>query len=803
MRQNLSIRTVLVGIIAAMGLLTIALAGVDLMAAIGHSRTAGRIVTLATIDGDTFDAMSIMRTERALTLGALPGKNAIDPGLLARIQSLRSTSEASYERAIGRLTGAASSDTDLANLATRVRDAHAAMAEVRSQSDAMLPRELASRDPDLAHRVPSISAAYQAALVELGDGIEARMKLFDPTIDELVAIKRSAWAARSAGGVMTVRLEGAAAASRSLTREELLLTAQDRGATLAAWSETADMTARPEVPSVVTDAVGRAKLVFPGPFLARLDQTIQDLDAHPDRLTVSFDQLQDMNGKDFATVAAISTAAMHEAANFADRQAGEALTRLCINAAATVFAVLLTVGGYLVAARRVSAPIAAMTDAMRRLSDHDLAVEIPGIGRGDEIGRMAAAMQVFAESIAKADALSAERDRAHEVNDRRRVAMDRHTQEFGTSVSGVMASLASSAEEMRRAAAAMTEAASGVRQQANDTVEGGGRASRDLYSIASAVEQLTASVDEISRQVATAAQVAREAVERAEEGHDKMRGLAAATAKIGDVLRLISDIAGQTNLLALNATIEAARAGDAGKGFAVVAGEVKALAGQTAKATADIGAQITAVRDATEQSAAAMTAVATVIGRIDAVASAVAAAVEQQNATTRSIAASIQIVSGATDATVQAMQAVSGLADGAGQVSEDVARAATGIGREAETLRAEVDQFFAGMRDDSGERRGYERIPGRGAPVDLRAPGQATLRALLEDLSPGGAGLRCQQALPIGTRVEIDLPNAGGAVTARVVHCENGMLGVLFTGEAADKARIERALNSVGQRAAA
>jgi methyl-accepting chemotaxis protein len=140
---------------------------------------------------------------------------------------------------------------------------------------------------------------------------------------------------------------------------------------------------------------------------------------------------------------------------------------------------------------------------------------------------------------------------------------------------------------------------------------------------------MTVSVGEISRQVATAAEVARDAVRRAESGHVTMRGLAEATARIGDVLHLISDIAGQTNLLALNATIEAARAGEAGRGFAVVAGEVKALAGQTAKATADIGGQIAAVRDATDQSIAAMTEVTTVIGRIDAVASAIAAAVEQ------------------------------------------------------------------------------------------------------------------------------------------------------------------------------
>jgi methyl-accepting chemotaxis protein len=322
-------------------------------------------------------------------------------------------------------------------------------------------------------------------------------------------------------------------------------------------------------------------------------------------------------------------------------------------------------------------------------------------------------------------------------------------------------------------------------------------------SVASAVEQLTASVDEISRQVATAAEVARDAVRSAETGHATMRGLAEATARIGDVVRLISDIAGQTNLLALNATIEAARAGEAGRGFAVVAGEVKALAGQTARATADIGGQIAAVRDATERSIQAMAEVAGVIGKIDVVASAIASAVEQQSTTTRGIAASIQMVSGSTDTTVQAMRSVAGLADDAGQVSQEVSRAATVIGGEAETLRVEVDQFLSAVRDDTGERRGYERTPGHGAQVGLVVPGRPPMRVALENLSRGGAALHCDLALAAGSHVEVDLPGTDAAVPARVVRREGGVLAVVFQQDPAALARIDRALDALTWVAAA
>jgi methyl-accepting chemotaxis protein len=274
-----------------------------------------------------------------------------------------------------------------------------------------------------------------------------------------------------------------------------------------------------------------------------------------------------------------------------------------------------------------------------------------------------------------------------------------------------------------------------------------------------------------------------------------MRGLAKATAQIGDVVHMISDIAGQTNLLALNATIEAARAGDAGKGFAVVAGEVKALAGQTAKATSEIGGQIAGIRDATERSIAAMTEVAAVIGKIDAVASTIAAAMEQQTTTTRTIAGAIH---GVSDATVQAMRTVADLAAGAGQVSQDVSRAATAIGQEAATFRVDVDRFLIAIRDDTGERRGYERLAGHGATVELRLSGAPVLRVVLEDLSRGGAALRYERTLAIGSQVGVVLTAADEPVPATVVRSDSGILGLNFWPDPNAMARIDRALEIFG-----
>ncbi|HUB11154.1 MAG TPA: methyl-accepting chemotaxis protein [Acetobacteraceae bacterium] len=466
-------------------------------------------------------------------------------------------------------------------------------------------------------------------------------------------------------------------------------------------------------------------------------------------------------------------------------------------------AALLGIGVAAWNARLIARPVVTLTGVMQRLAARDMAAEIGGAARKDELGAMARAVAVFKTSMQEEARLAARQEAERSAAQRRQSAMDRHTLDFGTSISGVMESLAHSAARMREAATTMTQAAADVRAQAGTTVTRATRASQDLAAVAAAVEQLTGSVDEVSRQVAASAQVAREAVQRAEVGHASMRGLADVTSRIGDVVSLISSIAGQTNLLALNATIEAARAGDAGKGFAVVAGEVKSLAAQTARATADIGDQIGAVRNATEQSVTAMAEVSQIIARMDAVAASVAAAVEQQSATTREIAVSVQAVSTATVATTHAMEQVSGVADEAGTVSQNVLRAAETIGHEAGTLRAEVDDFLAVVRDDTGERRQFERIGGRGAIAALRVAGREALRAEVVDISRSGVALRCEWRLPAGTEVAIELPQAGDWISARVVRCADRLIALVFKQDAATLLRVDRALSAIGIQQAA
>jgi len=458
---------------------------------------------------------------------------------------------------------------------------------------------------------------------------------------------------------------------------------------------------------------------------------------------------------------------------------------------AVVVSLLVTV----TLSRMISSAVTRLTGSTLKLADGDLSVEVEGVERGDEIGALARALGVFKSNAQKARALQAEADKAHGDNSRRQAAMDRHTQDFGTSAAGVMANLVSSAETMRSTAKEMSREAQRTRERAASTADGSAAAAAHLATIAAAAEEMSASIGEIGQQVARATQVAQEAVQRASTTDEKVNGMAALADRIGDVVRLITDIAGRTNLLALNATIEAARAGDAGKGFAVVAGEVKALATQTAKATDEITAQIATIRNATGEAVAAVRAVAAAIGQVEQVATAIAAAVEEQAASTREIANGVQMVTVAAQDANTAMQEVSEIAERTGESSGKVLSCAGDVGHNAETLRVEMTQFLDAMAHaNEEERRRYERIPGHGARATVRAVGRAEANAAIVDMSRGGVGLRCDWTIATGSEVEVHLAGAGGAVGARVVRCGKGLLGLAFCQDDVTLRRIDKVL---------
>jgi methyl-accepting chemotaxis protein len=371
------------------------------------------------------------------------------------------------------------------------------------------------------------------------------------------------------------------------------------------------------------------------------------------------------------------------------------------------FILMLAVGGTLLGivlafllGTGISRPMIAMCKAMRELASGNFDVVLPGLGRKDEIGEMAGAVEEFkVQAVAKAERDAA----AHEAQSReasaaRRAELIRFADDFEAAVGSIVSNVSSSAVQLESAASTLTRTAETTQSLSSQVAGVSEQASANMQSVATATEELSASVEEIGRQVRDSNRIAEAAVVQAKETDGRIGKLSHAAQQIGDVVKLITAIAEQTNLLALNATIEAARAGDAGRGFAVVASEVKTLASQTAKATDEISSHITGMQGATAESVAAIKEIGATIGQISSIATSIASAVEQQGAATQEIARSVQTVAQGTQAAATDIGEVNRGASETGSASEEVLSSAKTLSSESTRLRAELDRFMANIR---------------------------------------------------------------------------------------------------------
>jgi methyl-accepting chemotaxis protein len=371
------------------------------------------------------------------------------------------------------------------------------------------------------------------------------------------------------------------------------------------------------------------------------------------------------------------------------------------------FVTILGIGGLVLGAllawflgQGISRPMIGMCDAMRELASGNFDVVLPGLGRKDEVGEMAGAVEEFKlQAVAKAEREASQREHQKKASEAaRRAEFHRFADEFETTVGGIVSNVSSSARQLESSASTLTRTVEMTQKLSGRVAGASEEASANVQSVASATEELSAAVCEIGRQVKESSRIAESAVTQAERTDERIAKLSHAAQQIGNVVKLITAIAEKTNLLALNATIEASRAGDAGRGFAVVASEVKSLASQTAKATDEISSHIMGMQEATEESVSDIREISETIGQISRIAGTIAASVEQQSVATQEIARSVQNVAHGTQEVAGSIAEVNSGANETGVASGEVSNSARMLSNESTRLREELDRFMATVR---------------------------------------------------------------------------------------------------------
>jgi len=694
---KLRIGTVLPTIIAALVLLGVASAGFMAYDAIIKRQEAEAFLKVNRIAELLLRSAGQWAIERGLTNAALKSLDPLASERRAELDQARAVADGAFREASLEIR----SIPEMSAGQKQIGDAEAkfdALRRLREKADANLSQQRSERAPDVVDGfVPAITEVIEIASNRLRLTLETLTSPPAAKLAQLIGLRHlTAQMAENAGRERAF-LAGVIGTRAKLGPEGLQRLSGLRAKIELAWDTVLPVRLRSDLPAQIREAMTDVEKVYFEMYGETRAATLAAGESGDYKITGAeyFKRATAGVNAVLKLGAAIGAAADQEASL---RAAGSA--RNFILTVALLSASLILAGvSFWITFSRILKPLSAIGAAMTRLAERNFNVEIPGGGRGDEIGEMARTVEVFKQNGLEVDRMRAEQAAAEQrATEQRKAELARMADSFETAISEIVETVSSASTELEASASTLTSAANHGQELTAVVASASEEASANVQSVASATEQLSSSISEIRRQVQASARVANEAVDQARVTTGRVGELSAAATRIGDVVDLINTIAGQTNLLALNATIEAARACEAGRGFAVVASEVKALAEQTAKATGEIGQQISDIQTATQESVGSIKQISETIKKLSEVSSSIAAAVEEQGVATQEISRNVQQAAQGTHAVSANITDVKRGSSETGAASSQVLSAAKSLASESNRLKLEVSKFLDTVR---------------------------------------------------------------------------------------------------------